>query len=79
MHKRAGRFFWGEGCIEFARMTRRHRFCDVIVKLYTMRRLKMIGFPLKIDRREIKKKCRPYSHFNFKLNIFITIYNERRS
>ena len=40
---------------EFARMTRRHRFRDVIIKLYNLRRLQMKGFPLKIDKRDIKR------------------------
>ena len=48
-------FFWGgEGWAEIARMTLRHRFCDVIIKLYNLRRLQMKGFPLKIDKRDIK-------------------------
>jgi hypothetical protein len=44
----------GEGWAEIARMTLRHRFCDVIIKLYNLRKLQMKGFPSKIDKRDIK-------------------------
>jgi hypothetical protein len=40
-------FFEGS-CAEFARMTWCHRFRDVIIKLYNLRRLQMKGFSLKI-------------------------------
>jgi hypothetical protein len=49
-HRRTGTiFFFGGGWAEFAGMTWRHRFRDVIIKLYNLRRLQMKGFPLKID------------------------------
>jgi hypothetical protein len=47
--------YFGGGWTEFARMTWRHRFRDVIIKLYNLRRLQMKGFPLKALKVDIKR------------------------
>ena len=48
MHRRTGTFFvcvgGGGGRAEFARMTWRHRFRDVIITLYNLIRLQMKDF-----------------------------------